>query len=123
MQPDLFHRTVAKYGHTIASLAQALDVSRSTVGRWFSGDTPELGNAMRATRLVSVEDAKRLLTNWGYHEAAEGVVEARSTYDPERANGWRLEQILGEVRQLNRTLQKLDGLLRHEFTKENTNDV
>ena len=115
---------LAKYGKTHTSAADEIGVSRSAMSMWARGDqAPMLTNAMKVAQLFSIEDGTALLYEWGFESAATGLAELRMTYDPDRANGWRLQAILGELRQLNTTLARIDGLLRHEFTKENTNDV
>ena len=97
---------LARYGLSASRAATRAGVSGTAVRNWIDGQTPNLSNAFAIADIFDLADGKDLLSHWGYHEAAEGLVE-RHTHDPAVANGWRLDQLVAEQRRTNQLLGRL----------------
>ena len=90
-----------RHGLTAYQVAERSGVSRRSVTKWASGDTPTVTSAVKIASVFGA-DGRDLLDHWGYDAVDLGA----ATPDV-------LDLILAEIRRTNALLSRLDGALRH----------
>lgn len=106
------------YGLSVRGAAAESGVSATTIARLIDGDRPSLANAVKLAQIFSVEDGAKLLRHWKFPQAAQGLTTGRLSSDPDVANGWRLDAILGELRAIRKTMERFDARAANQEAQE-----